>query len=102
MISTTNLNCNAKIPGMSQSLLQNRDDNVDELDSFFNNNNEVIISPIFVQTVSPYNRLKASFKALTALMEGNCDEKKLKVIEQFSSTINKDISRRRCAKMLIK
>ena len=83
MISTTNLNCTAEIPGMSQSLLQNQDDNFAELDRFFNDNNEQSLTPIFGETVSPYNRLKASFKALTALMEGNCDEKEIKAIELF-------------------
>ena len=72
MISNTNLNCTAEIPGMSQSLLQNQDDNVAELDRCFNDNNEQSLTPIFGETVSPYNRLNASFKALTALMEGNC------------------------------
>ena len=37
----------------------------------------------FSETVYPFNRLKASFQALTALMEGNCNENELNVIENF-------------------
>ena len=85
MISSTNRTSNAQIPGMSQSQLlsQNRGDMLDKLDSCFKHNNEETSTPSFPEPVSPFNRLKASFKALTALMEGYCDEVELKFIDFF-------------------
>ena len=83
MISITNQTCNAEIPEISQSLLQIRDVMLNELDGCFNNNHEETTTPIFAETEFPFNRLKAIFKPLTALMEGNCNENELKIIGNF-------------------
>ena len=40
------------------------------------------MAPIYSETISPFTRLKSSFKVLTALMEGNCDEDELQFVEK--------------------